>query len=113
MTTFRVKRIYDEPTAEDGVRVLADRLWPRGLKKQDAQIELWPKDVTPSTALRTWYHEHPEEFGEFERRYLEELDDHPEALDELRDAGEVVTLLTARKEIEGSHLDVLLAVLEA
>lgn len=113
MTTFRAKRIYQEPSADDGMRILADRLWPRGISKEAAAIDFWFKDVTPSSGLRTWYHEHPEHFDEFERRYLEELDDHPEALDQLRSAGEVVTLLTSRKEIEGSHLEVLLALLDA
>lgn len=112
MTTFQAKRIYDEPSADDGVRVLADRLWPRGVSKEKAQVDLWLKDVTPSNELRTWYHAHPEEFAEFDRRYRAELDEQAEALAQLRTAGEVVTVLTARKEIEGSHLEVLLAVLE-
>ncbi|MDQ3157426.1 MAG: DUF488 family protein [Actinomycetota bacterium] len=113
MTTFRTRRVYDDPSAEDGVRVLADRLWPRGLSKDKAEVDLWLKDVTPSNELRTWYHAHPEEFAEFAGRYRTELAAQADALDELRAAGDVVTLLTARKEIEGSHLTVLLAVLQS
>ena len=109
---FRTARIYDKPSAEDGVRILADRLWPRGVSKDKAAIDLWAKDVTPSNELRTWYHEHSDRFEEFAGRYRAELDGQAAALDEIRAAGEVVTLLTARKEPEGSHLDVLLAVLK-
>lgn len=113
MTTFRVRRVYDDPSAEDGVRVLADRLWPRGLSKDKAAVDLWLKDVTPSDELRRWYHAHPAELAEFAGRYRAELEAKGEALDQLRNAGEVVTLLTARKETEGSHLDVLLDALES
>jgi len=112
-STFRAKRVYDEPSADDGVRVLADRLWPRGLSKDKAQVDLWLKDVTPSNELRNWFHAHPEEFDEFAGRYRTELVGEVNALDQLRAAGDVVTLLTARKGIEASHLTVLLDVLNA
>lgn len=109
---FRAKRIYDEPSADDGVRVLVDRLWPRGVSKDKAAIDVWLKDVTPSTGLRTWYHAHPEEFADFDERYRTELETQPEAMEQLRTAGAVVTLLTARKELEHSHITVLIDLLK-
>jgi uncharacterized protein YeaO (DUF488 family) len=111
VTEFRARRVYADPSPDDGVRVLADRLWPRGLARDKAHVDLWLKDVTPSNELRTWYHGHPVEFAEFARRYRAELDARPGSLEQLRTAGEVVTLLTARKEIGGSHLDVLIELL--
>ncbi|MEO6470903.1 MAG: DUF488 family protein [Aeromicrobium sp.] len=112
MTSFRLARVYTEPTSSDGTRVLADRLWPRGLSKEKARIDLWLKDLTPSNGLRIWYHTHPEDFDEFSARYRQELEAQPQAIEQLLGAGEFVTLLTARKELEHSHLVVLLEVLE-
>lgn len=108
---FHTKRVYDEPSADDGVRVLVDRLWPRGLTKERAELDLWPKDVTPSNELRKWYHAHPEEFEEFSKRYRTELQDQGEAIEQIRAAGDVVTLLTAGKDVEHSQVPVLLGVL--
>ena len=107
-----MKRVYDEPTAADGVRVLADRLWPRGLSKEKAELDLWPKDVTPSTDLRKWYHQNPDSFEEFAERYRVELDANAAAVDDLRSAGDTITLLTATKELDHSQLPVLLAYLK-
>ncbi|CAM5296136.1 hypothetical protein GCM10010222_49580 [Streptomyces tanashiensis] len=113
----RVRRVYEEPSPDDGVRVLVDRLWPRGLKKTDAHIDEWPKALTPSTELRRWYHGTEGEYEEFSRRYEAELD-APEAaaaLDRLRDlaARGTVTLLTAAKDPSVSHTSVLRRSLEA
>ncbi|MEV7566046.1 DUF488 domain-containing protein [Streptomyces tanashiensis] len=113
----RVRRVYEEPSPDDGVRVLVDRLWPRGLKKTDARIDEWPKALTPSTELRRWYHGPEGEYEEFSRRYEAELD-APEAaaaLDRLRDlaAEGTVTLLTAAKDPSVSHTSVLRHSLEA
>jgi uncharacterized protein YeaO (DUF488 family) len=107
----RLRRVYDDPSPEDGVRVLVDRVWPRGMTKQAARLDEWIKDVAPSTALRRWYGHRPERFGEFRRRYLAELAD-PEpaaALDRLRRLAREgpVTLLTATKDVESSHAAVL------
>ncbi len=77
------KRAYEAPGAEDGVRILVDRLWPRGVSKADAKIDLWPKEVAPSTDLRKWYHHDPEKWEAFKARYFAELDQGPEGLDEL------------------------------
>src|SRR5438132_13807434 len=68
-----LKRAYDEPAASDGTRVLVERLWPRGLSKERAHIDLWLKDVAPSTELRQWFHHDPQKFPEFRRRYETEL----------------------------------------
>ena len=71
---MRIARVYDEPNPDDGVRVLVDRLWPRGLRKNDARIDRWCKNVAPSTELRHWYGHQPERFAEFAQRYLTELE---------------------------------------
>lgn len=120
---IRFKRAYDAPDAADGQRVLADRLWPRGLAKVKAQIDFWAKDVTPSTPLRKWFHEHPDEFAAFRTRFLEELStldaDHNAMLAELRTrlTEGPVTLLTAAHRLEDdeahTHLHVLRDFLEA
>ena len=69
----RVRRVYDEPSAADGTRVLVDRVWPRGLRKDALRLDDWAKDVAPSTELRTWSGHDPAKFGEFRQRYLGEL----------------------------------------
>ncbi len=71
--SISLKRAYDEPTASDGTRVLVERLWPRGLSKERAHIDLWLKDVAPSTELRKWYNHDPQKFQEFRHRYETEL----------------------------------------
>jgi uncharacterized protein YeaO (DUF488 family) len=80
----RLKRAYDPPSAEDGTRVLVDRLWPRGLRKSDATIDQWLKEVAPSTELRRWFGHEPSRWQEFRRRYRAELSHKPELVDELR-----------------------------
>ena len=115
---IRTKRVYDEPSPDDGTRVLADRLWPRGLTKERVGAQLWAKEVAPSTELRRWYAHDPERFDEFEARYRAELDT-PEgqaALREVRDVvepGHRLTLVTSAKPIEISHVAVLARVLSA
>jgi uncharacterized protein YeaO (DUF488 family) len=91
MTTHKLsialKRAYEQPAASDGTRVLVERLWPRGISKERAHIDLWLKDVAPSTELRTWFHHDPQKFPEFRRRYEAELKSETaqEALTKLRD----------------------------
>lgn len=80
----RVKRVYDPPGAEDGARVLVDRLWPRGLTKEKAAVERWLRDVAPSTELRRWFGHDPKRWAGFRARYATELEGHEEALAELR-----------------------------
>jgi uncharacterized protein YeaO (DUF488 family) len=84
VTDIRTKRAYDAPARDDGTRVLVDRLWPRGLKKSDAKISLWMKEVAPSTELRQWFGHDPARWDEFRRRYRAELKKKPELLGELR-----------------------------
>ena len=72
--SLQVKRVYEPPSERDGVRILVDRLWPRGLTKTAAAVDLWLKDLAPSVTLRRWFHDNPSLWGEFTRRYAEELD---------------------------------------
>ncbi|MDI1460604.1 DUF488 family protein [Catellatospora sp. KI3] len=115
---LRTKRVYDPPAADDGLRVLVDRLWPRGLAKEAAHVDEWLKDVTPSTELRQWYHADPEaRRAEFADRYRRELDGPAQqaALGTLRGrlrAGPV-TLLTSAKDVAHSHVPVLVSMLAA
>ena len=108
---IRLRRIYDEPSPEDGKRVLVDRVWPRGLTKDAAHLDEWIKDVAPSTELRTWYGHDPQRFPEFRRRYLAELTEPAPAaaFDDLRTLAGAgpITLLTATKDIEQSQAAVL------
>ena len=106
---IRIKRAYDPPGADDGLRILIDRLWPRGIAKSKLKLDAWPKHLSPSNALRKWYQHDPEKFAEFRKRYVAELMAQGEGLDELRAAvkGRMVTLLTATKEIDLSHATVL------
>lgn len=114
--TYQVKRAYDAPEPADGKRVLVDRLWPRGLAKEDADLAGWAKDATPSAELRKWYHADREHrHDEFIQRYDAELDGEKQqqALAELKALGEetsdrVVTLVTSAKDVENSHVPVLL-----
>ena len=76
-TDIRVRRVYDEPSPDDGARVLVDRVWPRGMRKDAARLDEWAKDVAPTTELRTWYQHDPAKFGEFRRRYTAELAGSP------------------------------------
>jgi uncharacterized protein YeaO (DUF488 family) len=109
------KRAYDPPARGDGVRILADRLWPRGLSKADARVDEWRKDLAPTTELRRFYGHRPERFREFSRRYRAELRqrDHADAIEEvLRIARRrSVTLLTATRDLEHSGAAVLAAYL--
>lgn len=105
---IRIARIYQDVDPDDGQRVLVDRIWPRGIRKDDPRVGIWLKDVAPSKELREWYHHRPERFDEFAARYKAELTDNP-ALDELRKLAKsgVVTLVTAVRDLDGSHAAVL------
>jgi uncharacterized protein YeaO (DUF488 family) len=104
-----IKRAYDKPSPQDGMRILVDRLWPRGLSKAKLKIATWPRALTPSTALRKWYGHEPERFAEFRRRYRAELAGHAGELEALRAMvrGRAATLVTATREIDLSHAVVL------
>ena len=113
---FRIKRAYAPPAPADGLRVLVDRLWPRGLPRTTAAIDLWLKEIAPSTELRRWFGHDPERWPEFKRRYREELKapERAAALARLRDAerqSRVVTLLYAARDDTHNHAVALLEVL--
>lgn len=113
---LRVRRVYEVPEPADGARVLVDRLWPRGLSKEDARLTEWCKDVAPSTGPRRWYGHQEERFDRFAERYRAEpaQDDAQQALERLRalaDEGPL-TLLTATKDVPSSHAAVLAEVLQ-
>jgi uncharacterized protein YeaO (DUF488 family) len=108
-TSIRIKRVYETPAAEDGLRILIDRLWPRGLTKSALKLNAWVKDLSPSTALRHWYAHDAARFAEFRRRYRSELSEHKDQLSELRATarGRIVTLVTSTRELQLSHAHVL------
>ena len=96
---LKVKRAYDDPEKDDGVRILVDRLWPRGLSHARASTDLWLKDLAPSAALRRWFNHDPTKWVEFRRRYARELDAKDRAIAALRGAvrrGRVTLLFGAR-----------------
>ncbi len=96
---IRIKRIYEKPADDDGFRVLIDRLWPRGLKKEQVRFDRWLKEVAPSTELRRWFGHNPAKWQEFKTRYFRELDAQSEAISELvaLSEGQTVTLLFGAK----------------
>ena len=83
--SIRLKRAYQPASKDDGYRILVDRLWPRGLSKQDANVDLWIKEIAPSTELRKWFKHDPAKWDEFRQRYNQELDSQPEAVKQLVD----------------------------
>lgn len=112
---LQVKRAYDAPKKIDGARILVDRLWPRGLSRDKAAVDLWLKDIAPSTELRRWYAHQPERWPEFRRRYFAELDRQPEVVAQLRAAlgrGDA-TLLYAAKDTGQNNAQALLEYLQA
>lgn len=113
VATLRTKRIYDHPAADDGTRVLVDRIWPRGVTKQAAAVDHWLKDIAPSTDLRKWFGHEPERWPEFQQRYRSELEANQAAVGELRAlAGKgAVTLLFAARDAERNNAEVIKAYL--
>ncbi len=110
---LRLKRIYDDPADDDGYRILVDRVWPRGVSKDEARVDEWLKDVAPSTRLRKWFGHDPERFTEFDQRYRAELKGSS-ALAHLRERCSeqaVVTLLYGAKDTEHNQAVVLHSVL--
>ena len=103
--TFRTKRIYDDADPDDGFRVLVDRLWPRGVSRERAALDLWLRDVAPTPELRTWFDHRADRFAEFTTRYLSELGTNP-AVEELRTiarTNRTVTLLYGARSPEINH----------
>lgn len=108
--SIAIKRVYEPPAPTDGTRLLVDRLWPRGMRKEDAHVDHWMKDIAPSDALRKWFHHDPVHWDEFDRRYRAELADKGELLDEIRAmaAKGPVTLVYGAKD-EANNQAVILA----
>ncbi len=98
----KLKRAYDAPAPDDGMRILVDRLWPRGVSKSSARIDLWLKEIAPSTALRKWFGHDPAKWSRFHDRYFRELDENPEAVEKLLEQVHrgTVTLVYAAKDQE-------------
>ena len=104
-----VRRVHDAPHPDDGHRVLVDRLWPRGLSREDVHLDAWARELAPSSALRTWFGHDPARFEAFRRRYRAELAEHAERLDELRSIARTrgITLLHAARDRENNNAVVL------
>lgn len=112
----KIKRIYEKPAREDGRRVLVDRLWPRGMKREAARIDAWMKDVAPSDALRKWFGHEPEKWSEFQRRYRGELAKKKEMIAELKKMEKghgTLTLLFGAKDEEHNQAVALARILKA
>jgi uncharacterized protein YeaO (DUF488 family) len=115
--TIVVKRVYEAPSPADGVRILVDRLWPRGLPKEQGAVKIWLRDLAPSKELRVWFHANPEAWPLFRKRYLKELvrpaaSAAVEKLHGLAEAKETVTLLYASRNEEHNNAIVLKELLE-
>jgi uncharacterized protein YeaO (DUF488 family) len=113
-SSIAVKRAYDKSVPQDGMRILIDRLWPRGVSKTKLKLDAWPRELSPSTGLRKWYGHDPARFAEFRRRYEAELAERPEQLNALRAMvkGRVATLITATRELDLSHAEVMRSILQ-
>lgn len=110
-----LKRIYEPYSKEDGFRILVDRLWPRGISKERAKLDLWPKEVAPSTELRKWFDHDPKKWVEFKEKYRKELKDKQEYLEEIMDASKkhkVVTILYGARDEVHNEAVVILEVLK-
>lgn len=115
MRGFKLKRVYEAPSKEDGCRILVDRIWPRGQRKDTVQLDEWNKDIAPSPALRKWFGHKPERFDAFSAQYREELAAKAADLDKLRDIAKkkTVTLLYGAKDEHHNHAVVLKQMLES
>lgn len=107
--TVKLKRVYEEPSRTDGTRILVDRLWPRGLTKEKAQVDLWLKEVAPSTELRKWFAHNPAKWPEFKARYQAELKQNSEQVALLKQAADKgpTTLLYGAKDKEYNQAIIL------
>lgn len=114
MTDIRVKRVYEPPEPDDGLRVLVDRLWPRGLTKERAAVDLWLKEAAPSPELRQWFGHDPARWEEFQKRYRRELEERKEPLELLKEKSRkgTITLLYGARDTEHNGAVVLKQILE-
>lgn len=112
---YAVKRVYDSAAESDGFRILVDRLWPRGVKKEDAHINLWLKEIAPSTSLRKWFNHEDEKWNDFKEKYIEELKQNPAVLQQLKkeiEGQKKVTLVYGAKNEKHNQAVVLKGFLE-
>ncbi|HRN26752.1 MAG: DUF488 domain-containing protein [Ignavibacteriaceae bacterium] len=110
---IKIKRVYDEYSSKDGIRILIDRLWPRGVKKEDARIDEWMKDIAPSDSLRKWFNHDPEKWGEFKKKFSAELSKNKKLCEELVNKGRTnLTLIYSAKDEEHNNAVVLKNYLE-
>jgi uncharacterized protein YeaO (DUF488 family) len=108
MTTMAIKRVYEKPASSDGMRILVDRLWPRGVSKDAAALDLWCKEIAPSPGLRTWFDHREDRFAEFKKRYLLELRSNPVVPELLKGIGRrKATLLYGAHDPKANHAVVL------
>jgi uncharacterized protein YeaO (DUF488 family) len=114
MMPLKLKRAYEHPSRGDGVRVLVDRIWPRGVTKDMAKVDHWLKELAPSTALRKWFGHIPSRWAEFKHRYFAELDSRCAAIDDLRKiaSGRTVTLVFGARDVEHNQAAALKMYLE-
>lgn len=106
---IQTKRVYEETKKNDGFRVLVDRIWPRGMKKEDARIDLWKKEIAPSRALRKWFDHDPKKWDSFQKKYKKELEDNPE-WEDFRKANKgrkTITLVYGAKDTEHNQATVI------
>jgi uncharacterized protein YeaO (DUF488 family) len=113
--SLQTKRIYEDPSGDDGYRVLVDRIWPRGVSKENAKLDDWMKEIAPSTELRKWFGHDPDKFNEFKERYQDELDEKEDLLEQLveKSSEENVTLLYGAKDEEHNQAVVLKDILKS
>lgn len=107
---IKIKRVYDEPEKSDGFRVLVDRVWPRGFSKEKAHVDLWLKEIGPSTELRKWFNHDPEKWTEFKKRYKKELDKNKDVFTSLLDEvkkGDVTLVYSAKDETHNQAVVIL------
>lgn len=110
-----IKRIYDKPEKKDGVRILVDRLWPRGLSKNKVRIDLWLKEIAPSDALRKWFAHDPVKWGQFKEKYLTELKQKKEIINKIKQIEKekgIITLLFSAKDEKHNNAIILKEVLQ-
>ena len=110
---IKIKRIYDRASSDDGKRIYVDRLWPRGMKKEEVKIDEWLKEISPSDALRKWFGHDPSKYEEFKRRYTQELENHSEILEKVKIEGKrkTVTLLFSARDVDYNNTTVLKEIL--
>ena len=113
--SIRIKRVYEDPQEMDGRRILVDRLWARGLSKEKAKVDVWIKDIAPSTELRRWYGHDPHKWAEFKKRYIAELEANPENVEAILKEVHVgiVTFLYSSKEEQLNNAAVLKEYIES